>query len=112
MTTENDYIEMANDCASRINDKNKELDKLKRTNEAMALCLADVKMVSNNMLTIYDILNEITKGTRRGESTVCMNRLNNCLQDIDLAFQTLNEAEFDCDEMDMLTRLTIQQLSN
>ena len=41
-----------------------------------------------------------------------MKRLNNCLQDIDIAYQLLNEVDFESEEMDVLTRLTIQQLNN
>ena len=108
---EQEYIEMANDCRDRINAKNKELKRLKKNNKFMAQTLSDVKLVANNMLTIYTILDEITKGTRRGESNICMRQLNNCLQDIDIAYQMLNEVDFESEEMDVLTRLTIAQLS-
>ena len=112
MTTEKDYLEMAEDCKNRIREKNKELKRYKKNNKFMAQTLSDVKLVCNNMLTIYEILDELTKASRTGQANVCMRRLNNCLQDIDIAYQMLNEVDFESEEMDVLTRLTIQQLSN
>lgn len=108
---EQDYIEMANDCRDRINEKNKELRRLKKNNKFMSQTLSDVKLVANNMLTIYNILDEMSRGSRTGQENVCMRKLNNCLQDIDIAYQMLNEVDFESEEMDVLTRLTIAQLS-
>mgnify|MGYP003628516794 CR=1 FL=1 len=108
---EQEYIEMANDCRDRINEKNKELRRLKKNNKFMSQTLSDVKLVANNMLTIYNILDEMSRGSRTGQENVCMRKLNNCLQDIDIAYQMLNEVDFESEEMDVLTRLTIAQLS-
>ena len=108
---EQEYIEMANDCRDRINEKNKELRRLKKNNKFMSQTLSDVKLVANNMLTIYTILDEMSRGSRTGQENVCMRKLNNCLQDIDIAYQMLNEVDFESEEMDVLTRLTIAQLS-
>lgn len=108
---EQEYIEMANDCRDRINEKNKELRRLKKNNKFMSQTLIDVKLVANNMLTIYNILDEMSRGSRTGQENVCMRKLNNCLQDIDIAYQMLNEVDFESEEMDVLTRLTIAQLS-
>ena len=77
----------------------------------MSQTLSDVKLVANNMLTIYNILDEMSRGSRTGQENVCMRKLNNCLQDIDIAYQMLNEVDFESEEMDVLTRLTIAQLS-
>jgi len=108
---EQEYIEMANDCRDRINEKNKELKRLKKNNKFMSQTLSDIKLVANNMLTIYTILDEMSRGSRTGQENVCMRKLNNCLQDIDVAYQLLNEVDFESEEMDVLTRLTIAQLS-
>lgn len=102
---------MANDCRDRINEKNKELKRLKKNNKFMSQTLSDIKLVANNMLTIYTILDEMSRGSRTGQENVCMRKLNNCLQDIDVAYQLLNEVDFESEEMDVLTRLTIAQLS-
>tara|TARA_R110002153_G_scaffold575_1_gene2777 strand:- start:40 stop:384 length:345 start_codon:yes stop_codon:yes gene_type:complete len=114
MTTENDYLVMAKDCADRINEKNKELDVLKNKNRVYLQVLADIKHFVNNILTIYSIINELGKSTRIGAESVCLRKLSNCLQDIDLAYQSLNEQDDYLglgEEMDMLTRLTIAELS-
>ena len=112
MSTEQDLLELAEDCKNRINSKNKELKKYKKNNHFMSQTLSDVKLVCNNLLTIYEILDEITKASRTGQANICMRRINNCLQDIDMAFQILNEFDWESEEMDMLTRLTIHELSN
>lgn len=112
MTTEKDYLELAEDCKNRIASKNKELRKYKKNNHFMSQTLSDVKLVCNNLLTIYEILDEITKASRTGQANICMRRLNNCLQDIDIAYQMLNEVDWESEEMDVLTRLTIAQLDN
>lgn len=112
MTTEADYLELADDCKNRVADKNREIKKLTKRVAILLHCLCDCRLAANNMLMIYNILDDITKSNRRGESNVCMKRLNNCLQDFDIAFQELNQSDFSTDEMDMLTRLTISQLQH
>lgn len=108
---EQDYLEMAEDCKNRINEKNRELRKLKKQNKFMLQALCETRLAANNLLTIYGILDEITKASRTGQANVCMKKINNCLQDMDIAYQLLNEVDWESEEMDVLTRLTIAQLS-
>tara|TARA_R100000654_G_scaffold27378_2_gene51465 strand:+ start:181 stop:519 length:339 start_codon:yes stop_codon:yes gene_type:complete len=112
MTTEKDYLELAEDCKNRIKEKNKELKRMSKMNKSMIIALADIKLVSNNLLTIFEMMDEMTKPCRSGEVNIAMKRINNCLQDIDMAYQILNECDWESEEMDVLTRLTIHQLSN
>ncbi len=112
MTTEADYLELAADCKTRIATKNKEIKKLQKQVDCLMGCLSECRLAANNILMIYTLLDDITKGTRRGESNACMKRMNNCLQDMDIAFQELNQCDFQSEEMDILTRLTISQLQN
>ena len=110
--SEQEYLEMAEDCKNRIASKNKELKKLKKNNKFMLQSLSEIRLACNNLLTTYTILDEMTKGTRRGESSICMRKINNFLQDIDISYSLLNEVEWDSEEMDVLTRLTISQLTD
>jgi len=112
MTTEQDYLELAEDCKQRINSKTKEIKLLKKQNQALSNALAEVRVCTINLSLLHSIIDESTKNTRVGLVNNLMRRFHNNLVDIDMQYQLLSDGDWEAEDMDVLTRLTISQLSN
>ena len=111
MTTEQDYLELAEDCKHRIESKSQEIKNLTKQNNAYIRALCEIKTCSTNLLLLHSILDEATKSTRVGHASNLMRRMNINLVDIDMAYQTLNDDEsMEEEEMDLLSRFTIANL--
>ena len=111
MTTELEYLELAEDCKQRINEKNKQIKKLKKQTHILLQALCDVRHYTKCIYIVYGILDEITKPSRTGQSNICMRKMHNFLLDVNTTFENLDTTNLEDDEMDFLTRLTIQELT-
>ena len=111
MTTEQDYLELADDCKHRINSKSKEIKLLRKHNKVLSNALSDIRVCNINLSLLHSIIDETTKNTRVGLVSNLLRRFHNNLVEMDMQYQLLNDSDWESDEMDVLTRLTIAQLS-
>ena len=111
MTTENEFIEMANDCKQRIEEKNKQIEFLQRRNRLYKTVIRELIQGTNGTITLFDLIVELSRSTRQGYETVIYNKIKGYLLDMDIAIQTLGESDDESGEMDLLTAYTISQLS-
>tara|TARA_R110000824_G_scaffold246649_1_gene435823 strand:+ start:688 stop:1002 length:315 start_codon:yes stop_codon:yes gene_type:complete len=102
MTTEQDYLELANDCKNRIEEKNKEifqlkkeLKRLKRNNRIISRNILKAKALLeiHSKYNIMDDIKEIIEYT-----------------DLDLSIEN-EETDSEYEDMDYLTHQVINELS-
>lgn len=111
MTTENEYLEMANDCKQRIDEKNKQIEFLQRRNGLYKTVIKELISGTNNTVTLFDLVIELSRTSRQGYETVIYNKIRSYLCDMNIAIQMLGEDNEEDEEMDWLTAYTISQLS-
>ena len=112
MTTENEFLEMANDCKERIEEKNKQIEFLQRKNKLYKTVIRELISGTNGTITLFDLIVELTRSSRQGFETIILNKIKSYLLDMDIAIQTLGEeSDEESEEMDFLTAYTISQLS-
>lgn len=110
--SEQDLLEMAEDCKVRIEEKNKQLNKLKGQNMTLTKALNEINVASHSMFAILELLQTITTGSRTGTENIIYNKLFNYISDIDNVYTTMNQMNpiSESIEMDFLTQFTISQL--
>ena len=111
--SEQDYIVLAEDCKNRIEEKNKQLEKLEYKNKIYKRSLNEINAATHSMFILLDILQTVTISTKTGNESILYNKINNYLSDVDQVFVSLNNGvpqdSFGA-EMDYLTQYTISQM--
>tara|TARA_R110000824_G_scaffold17237_3_gene70296 strand:+ start:697 stop:1017 length:321 start_codon:yes stop_codon:yes gene_type:complete len=101
--TELEYIELANDCKNRIDNKNKEIKNLKNEIKQMKMTL---KIMNRNVLKANYLLDIHSKYN-------ILDDLNQLLKDIDLDYYFMdddNESSDSESDTDILTNQLIDEL--
>jgi hypothetical protein len=112
MTNENDYLELAEDCKNRVEEKNKQIQHLSIKKDLYLKIIRETNHIHKSLNTCLDIYNDLTKHTRSGPENIIINKIIGHLIDLDMIYasaRTISHNEDD--EMDELTLFTINELT-
>ena len=102
MTTEQDYLELANDCKNRIEEKNKEIFQLKKELKRLK---RNNRIISRNILKAKALLEIHSKYN-------IMDDIKEIIEYTDLDLSIENEdTDSEYEDMDYLTHQVINELS-
>ena len=111
MTNENEYLELAEDCKNRVEEKNKEIQHLSIKKDLYLKIIRDTNHIHKSLNTCIDIFNDLTRHSRSGPENIIINKIIGHLIDLDMIYQSARTIATDDDEMDELTLFTINELT-